>query len=100
MCCFRCGCGCRCRCNHWNNGCGWGNNCWGCGNNNCGCGNNNWGFNDICAGERRQAYREGFRNGYWEGFNDARWGRPGGFPQPRQGGDGIGRNSGGCGCGN
>ena len=49
-----------------------------------------------------QAYREGFRNGYWEGFNDATWGNPGcGGPTPRTaGGPGpaIAENS--CGCNN
>ncbi|MFR3752575.1 MAG: hypothetical protein ACLTW9_10320 [Enterocloster sp.] len=49
-----------------------------------------------------RAYREGFRNGYWEGFNDATWGNPGcGGPTPRTaGGPGpaIAENS--CGCNN
>ena len=105
----RCNCGCGCGCN--NSGCGCGSNsgcscggsnsgcgcsndsgcgC-GCGSNSgCGCGcscgggnNSGCGGHDICAGARRQAYREGFRNGYWEGFNDATWGNPGcGGPTP------------------
>ena len=83
-----------CNMSSWNSGCGCG-----CGNNSgCGCGCRR----DICAGERRRAYREGFRNGYWEGFNDASWGRPCGFPQPRGGAAQapVAVDAGGCGCNN
>ena len=98
MCCFRfcrcgwnrCNCGCGCGCN--NSGCGCS-----CGGSNSGCGGH-----DICAGARRQAYREGFRNGYWEGFNDATWGNPGcGGPTPRTaGGPGPAIAESSCGCNN
>mgnify|MGYP000744966937 CR=1 FL=1 len=41
-------------------------------------------------------------NGYWEGFNDASWGRPCGFPQPRGGAAQapVAVDAGGCGCNN
>ena len=51
--------------------------------------------NDICAGVRRRAYRKGFRNGYWAGFNDASFGRGPGGP-----GSGDPRDGDGCGCDN
>ena len=63
-------------------------------------GGNSGGGHDICTGARRQAYREGFRNGYWEGFNDATWGNPGcgGRPTPRTaGGPGPAIAESGCG---
>lgn len=45
--------------------------------------------NDICAGVRRRAYREGFHNGYWTGYNDALYGRgPGSDGPGRPGGPG------------
>ena len=80
MCCCNCG---RCRCN-----CGCCCNC--CNNCSCCCGsgggsgvgggntgNGGWGCNrwDPCAGVRNRAYRRGFNNGYWAGYNDATFGR-------------------------
>ena len=64
MCC----CNCNCCCGNGNgNGTGNGN-----GNAGNGCCGNRW---DPCAGVRNRAYRRGFNNGYWAGYNDATFGR-------------------------
>lgn len=56
--------------------------------------------NDICAGVRRRAYREGFHNGYWTGYNDALYGRgPGSDGPGRPDGPGCSDGAGdGCCC--
>lgn len=102
--CCRCTCGCGCGC-----GCGNGN---GNGSGSGGGNDNGHGHWDPCAGVRNRAYRRGFNNGYWRGYNDATFGRtiaaaedtasagscggPVFADSPYNSGSGCGNNS--CGC--